>query len=82
VRDAVKLPLPEDLPFPGAVIDTAAPQNDVEEAAPVEETAATEAPAEEAAAPEAAAETPAPEADAPEADAAAPEAGNDENKEG
>jgi len=82
VRDAVKLPLPEDLPFPGAVIDTAAPQNDIEEAAPVEETAATEAPAEEAAAPEAAAETPAPEADAPEADAAAPEAGNDENKEG
>ncbi len=77
VRDAVKLPLPEDLPFPGAVVEIAAPQNDVEDPAPVEEAVATEAVAEEAAAPEAAAETP-----APEADAAAPEAGNDENKEG
>lgn len=72
VRDAVKLPLPEDLPFPGAVVETAAPQNDVEDAAPAEEVAATEA----------AAETPAPEAEAPAADAPAPEAGNDENKEG
>jgi large subunit ribosomal protein L3 len=82
VRDAVKLPLPEDLPFPGAVVETDAPQNDVEDAAPAEEAVATEAVAEEAAAPEAAAETPAPEAEAPEADAAVPEAGNDENKEG
>ncbi|KUO51791.1 MAG: 50S ribosomal protein L3 [Sphingomonadales bacterium BRH_c3] len=68
VRDAVKLPLPEDLPFPGAVIDTNAPQ--VEEPAvetPVEETAV-----------DTAAETPAPEADAPAADAPA----SDENKEG
>ncbi len=72
VRDAVKLPLPEDLPFPGAVVETAAPQNDVEDAAPAEEAVATEA----------AAETPAPEAEAPAADAPAPEAGNDENKEG
>ena len=68
VRDAVKLALPDDLPFPGAVIDTSAPQQEAEAPAeaPVEETAA---PAEAEAAPaEAPAETPAPEADAPAAE--------------
>ncbi|MEL7445808.1 MAG: 50S ribosomal protein L3 [Pseudomonadota bacterium] len=76
VRDSVKLKLPDDLPFPGAIVETAAPQNDVEETVPIEEVVATDVPAEEAAAPEAVAETPAPEADAP-----APEASGDEKKE-
>ncbi|WP_379551034.1 50S ribosomal protein L3 [Qipengyuania sp. DGS5-3] len=77
VRDSVKLKLPDDLPFPGVVIDTAAPQNDTEApAAPVEETAT---PVEAEAAPaEAPAETPAAESEAPAADAPA----SDENKEG
>jgi len=56
--DASKLPLHEDLPFPGAVVETAAPAN---------EEPAAEAPVEEAAV-EAAADTPAPEADAPAAE--------------
>ncbi len=76
VRDSVKLKMPDDLPFPGAVIDTAAPQTDAEApAAPAEETAATveaEAAPEQAPA-EAPAETPAAEGDAPS---------SDENKEG
>ncbi|MEZ5694918.1 MAG: 50S ribosomal protein L3 [Sphingomonadaceae bacterium] len=46
VRDAVKLPLPEDLPFPGAIIDTAAPAAAPEQEAPaVVDAAAAEAPA-------------------------------------
>ena len=65
IRDAVKKARPDDVPFPAAIKETAAP---VEEA-PAEETAAeevTETPAEEtAAAPEAPAE------EAPTADAAA-----------
>ena len=66
VRDAVKLPLPQDLPFPGAVLEAKTPAS--EEPAvetPVEETPAVEN--------EAAAETPAPEAEAPAADASAAE---------
>ncbi len=76
VRDSVKLKMPDDLPFPGAIIDTAAPQTDAEApAAPAEETAA---PVEAEAAPEQApaeapAETPAAGGDAPS---------SDENKEG
>ena len=68
VRDAVKVSMPDDLPFPGAVVDTSAP---------VAEEPAVETPVEETAV-EAAAETPAPEAEAPAADAPA----SDENKEG
>ena len=68
VRDAVKLPVPEGVPFPGAVVEVAAPANDE----PVEETAVVDA-----------AEAPAPEAEAPAADTPAPEAAApaDENKE-
>ena len=55
VRDAIKLPMPAEVPFPGAVLETKVPSNDEPAAeAPVEETAV-----------DAAAETPAPEADAP-----------------
>ena len=77
VRDSVKLKLPDDLPFPGAVIDTSAPKAEEPVAeTPVEETAA---PVEAEAAPaEASAETPAAESEAPAADAPA----SDENKEG
>ena len=68
VRDAIKVSMPDDLPFPGAVIDTSAPANEESAAdTPVEETAvdaAAEAPAAEAPA----ADTPAPEADAPAAE--------------
>ena len=72
VRDAVKLKAADDLPFPAAIIDTAAPPANDEPAAeaPVEETAvdaAAETPASEAPA----ADTPAPEAEAPAADAPA-----------
>ncbi len=76
VRDAVKVEAPDDLPFPGAVIDTNAP---APEAAPaeVEEQVVAETEVVEAAAPEAPAEAPAEENNAPEADAA-----SDENKEG
>ena len=77
VRDAVKLPLSEELPFPAAIFDPNAVT--VEEAAPVEvvetpevETAVEAAPAEEAPA----AEAPAEENNAPEADEA-----SDESKE-
>lgn len=42
IRDAVKRAMPEGLPFPAALIETAAPE------APAEEAAAEEAPAEEA----------------------------------
>ncbi|WP_299193246.1 50S ribosomal protein L3 [uncultured Erythrobacter sp.] len=58
VRDAVKVSMPDDLPFPGAVVDTSAP---------VAEEPAVETKVEETAV-EAAAETPAPEADAPASD--------------
>jgi large subunit ribosomal protein L3 len=81
VQDAVKLPMPEGAPFPGAAFDANAAK---EEEAPAEatetEAVATEAPVEAAPAPEAPAadETPAQEA-APEADAPA---ADDENKEG
>jgi large subunit ribosomal protein L3 len=51
VRDAVKLKHADDLPFPGAVVETAAPV--VEEAAPAQEAADTPAPE---------ADTPAPDA--------------------
>ncbi len=68
VRDAVKISQPDDLPFPGAVVETKAP---------VTEEPAAEAPVVETAV-EAAADTPAPEAEAPAADAPA----SDENKEG
>jgi large subunit ribosomal protein L3 len=58
VRDAIKLPLPEDAPFPGAILETAAPQDEQPAAEPpVDETAV-----------EAAVDTPAPEADAPARD--------------
>ena len=72
VRDAVKLAAADDLPFPAAIVEAAAPviEEPVAET-PVEETAV-----------EVAAETAAPEAEAPAADAPAAEAGNDENKEG
>ena len=59
VRDAVKLKMPEDLPFPGAVIDTTPAKEEPAVEAPVEET-----PVEATAA----ADTPAPEADAPAAE--------------
>ena len=58
VRDAVKISQPDDLPFPGAVVETNIP---------VAEEPAAEAPVEETAV-EAAADTPAPEADAPASD--------------
>ncbi|WP_298469845.1 50S ribosomal protein L3 [uncultured Erythrobacter sp.] len=74
VRDAVKLAAADDLPFPAAILETAAPQ--AEEAAPVE--TPVEETAVEAAAETPAADTPAPEAEAPAADAPA----SDENKEG
>lgn len=82
VRDAVKLPLSEELPFPAAIFDPNAVT--VEEAAPVEvvetevvETPEVEAAVEAAPAEEApAAEAPAEENNAPEADEA-----SDESKE-
>ncbi len=82
VRDAVKLPLSEELPFPAAIFDPNAVM--VEEAAPVEviETEAVETPEDEAAVEAAsveeapAAEAPAEENNAPEADEA-----SDESKE-
>lgn len=52
VRDAVKLPLPEDVPFPGAVIDTKAPAKESE--APEAEDQKVDVAAEEAAAQDAA----------------------------
>jgi len=58
VSDAVKLKMPDDLPFPGAILDTSAP---------VVEEPAVETPVEETEAP-AVADTPAPEADAPAAE--------------
>ena len=74
VRDAVKLALPDDLPFPGAVIDTNAPAPEAEAPAAEEQQVDAVAAEEAAAAPaEAPAETPAAEGDAPSAD---------ENKEG
>jgi large subunit ribosomal protein L3 len=58
VRDAIKLPLPEDAPFPGAVLEKNAPANEEPAAEPqVEETAA-----------DAAVDTSAPAADAPAGD--------------
>ena len=64
VRDAVKLAAADDLPFPAAIVEAAAPQTEEPVAkAPVEETAVEET------AVEATAETPAPEAEAPAADA-------------
>ncbi|MEO0643576.1 MAG: 50S ribosomal protein L3, partial [Pseudomonadota bacterium] len=66
VRDAIKLPLPEDVPFPGAVLEVTVPANDEPVAeAPVEDVvvdAGAEAPAADA-----------PAADAPAADAPAAE---------
>ena len=60
VRDAVKVAMPEDLPFPGAVVEASKPQNEVSD---------VPTPAEEAAADNGgAADTPAPEADAPAAE--------------
>jgi large subunit ribosomal protein L3 len=84
VRDAVKLPMPEEAPFPGAILDlNAVPANDevpqqATEDAAVEQEEAQAAPAveEQQAAPEAEA-APAEENNAPEADA-----GSDDNKEG
>lgn len=67
VRDAVKLPLPEELPFPGAVIEAAKPQD---EAAAPEADAASEAATQ---ADETAVEDCAPAADAPAVDAPATE---------
>ena len=64
VRDAVKLKMPEDLPFPGAVLDTTPAKPEPAAETPVEETPAVET---------AAADTPAPEAEAPAADAPAAE---------
>ncbi len=66
VRDAVKVSMPDDLPFPGAVVEVATPANDgsAQDAA-IEEAAA------EAAVETPAADTPAPEADAPASDVAA-----------
>jgi large subunit ribosomal protein L3 len=58
VRDAVKLPMPADVPFPGAVIEKIVPQD---------EDAAAETPV-DAVAIETAAATPAPEASAPASD--------------
>jgi len=58
VRDAVKLPLPEDAPFPGAVLERNAPASEEPAAEPqVDETEV-----------EAAVDTPAPEANAPAGD--------------
>jgi large subunit ribosomal protein L3 len=69
VKDAVKLPLPQELPFPGALIDTNAPTPEAE-APVVEEQVVAEAVETEAAAPVV-------ETNAPEADTA-----SDDNKEG
>ena len=66
VRDAVKLPLPQDLPFPGAVLEVKAPANEQ----PVVENPVEETPAVVDAG---AADTPAPAAEAPAADAPAAE---------
>ena len=86
IRDAVKLPMPEEAPFPGAILDlTAIPANDevpaeVTEDSAVEQEQAEAAPAvEEQTAPEApeAEVAPAEENNAPEADA-----GSDDSKEG
>lgn len=62
VRDAIKLPLPEDLPFPGAVVETAKPQDEGASSGS-DSPADTPAPAEEAAV-----EDCAPAADAPATD--------------
>ncbi|TNE56438.1 MAG: 50S ribosomal protein L3 [Sphingomonadales bacterium] len=78
VRDAVKLPLPEDLPFPGAVIDTNAPAQ--EAAAPEAEEQKVEVAAEEAVAEAPAVEDAAPAEDSTPAEA--PAAEGDESKEG
>ena len=68
VRDAIKISQPDDLPFPGAVVETKVPANEEPAAeAPVEETPVVETEV------DAAADTPAPEAEAP---------ASDENKEG
>jgi large subunit ribosomal protein L3 len=67
LRDAVKRPLPDGLPYPAALVEDAAPEEEAPvEEAPAEETveAAAEAPAEEAAV----------EAEAPAEEAAAEEA--------
>ena len=88
VQDAVKLPMPKDAPFPGAVLDLNAaeePEEVVEtEAAAAEETV-TEAPAEAAPAAEAPAEAAAPAEETPAdeaADKADAPAADDKNKEG
>lgn len=73
LRDAVKRPVPEGVPYPAALVEAAAPAEEVVEDAPQDEVpaeeiveeAAAEAPAEEAAAP--AEEAPAGEAAAEEA---------------
>lgn len=69
VRDAVKVDMPDDLPFPGAVVETAKPQD--EQAAPEQEATNVPTPAEEAAA----------EDNAPAAEAPATDAGAEEKKE-
>jgi len=66
VRDAVKVSMPDDLPFPGAVVETAKPQD--EQAAPEQEATDVATPAEEAAV-----EDNAPAAEAPATDAPATE---------
>ena len=66
VRDAVKVAMPDDLPFPGAIFETAKPQD--EQAAPEQEATDVATPAEEAAT-----EDNAPAAEAPATDAPATE---------
>ena len=66
VRDAVKVAMPDDLPFPGAIVETAKPQD--EQAAPEQEATDVATPAEEAAL-----EDNAPAAEAPATDAPATE---------
>lgn len=81
VQDAVKLKAPDDLPFPGAILEDIVAQPEAEQAPAAEtvDNAAAEAPADAAPAAEAAAEQPAAD-ESNAAEGAAPEA--DENKEG
>ena len=73
LRDAVKRPLPDGLPYPAGLVEDEAPVEEASEEAPVEEVTeevvAEEAPAEEVAAETAVEEAPAEEAPAEEAPA-------------
>jgi len=88
LRDAVKRPLPEEAPLPGAFklpgADSAAKPKEDDKAAPEETAETPQEEAAEAAVPEAEAADPAPEAEAaeaaPEADAAEEAAGGDDDK--